>query len=133
MNFLKSLRLSPGTIALLMLLLATRAQAQFQFTPGDLLLSVRQVGGSSEMVVNLGSVSRFTSAAPGSTILIAEFSTNQLAAAFAGFNNLNWSVSSGVRSGDAISSNFPNSTLWMTKARRVIGRPCQTHADDRGP
>src|SRR5262245_26263606 len=74
--------------------------AGFTYVGKDLLLGIRQEGGTAELVVNLGQITNYLSPSAPATIAITNLSTNQLNAAFANLNNLRWSVFACVRSND---------------------------------
>src|SRR5262245_5114787 len=88
---------------------ADAAQAQF-FTAskGDLLLGFRKTsGGTYELVVNIGSVTNFTSLAAGTTVSVGNFTPTQLSNAFSSYGNLQWSVG-GAFSGSSPWSGYPS-------------------------
>jgi len=94
------------------------AAGGFIYGPRDLILGLRQTGGPSELVVNLGQVSNYFSLSVGASLVISNLSTNQLKTAFASLNSVSWSVSSAVRtSGD---TNYPLQTIWVTAPRLNI-------------
>ena len=88
---------------------------QYTNNPPDILLGIRQAGGSSELVVNLGTAARFYSAAPGSSFSITEFTPAQLTATVAGLDGVGVSVFGAARvAGDPLR---PAQTLWVTAPR----------------
>ena len=87
--------------------------AGFRYEPKNLLLGIRQDGGTSELVVNLGPITNYLGS-PTATITITNLSTNQLNAAFANLNNLKCSVFACVGSDEPI---FPLNTLWVSRPR----------------
>ena len=88
---------------------------QYTNNPPDILLGIRQSGGSSELVVNIGTAARFYSAAPGSTIAITEFTPAQLTATVAGLDGVGVAVFGAARNaGDPLR---PAQTLWVTAPR----------------
>lgn len=88
---------------------------QYTNNPPDILLGIRQSGGSSELVVNLGTAARFYSAAPGSTFSITEFTPAQLTATVAGLDGVGVAVFGAARNaGDPLR---PAQTLWVTAPR----------------
>jgi len=113
----------PHRISLGLLLLGSVARgvlaAGFQFStvsvPPDVLLTFRQTGGSSDLIVNIGKADRFYGATPGSRIPITEFTESQLSRAFPSLNGLSFSVLSAVRVGT--DTNLPLQTMWATRAR----------------
>jgi hypothetical protein len=80
-----------GLIALLVSLSAGHlfAGTLSSYSIGDVLLCFR-IGGTNDLVVDLGPVSTFTNAAPNQRIPITQYNGNQLATL--GTNNLIWSV-----------------------------------------
>lgn len=91
--------------------------ATFLYMSRDLCLGLRQEGGSSEMVVNLGRASRFYNAAPNSKIVFTEFTLGQLTNTFFSLNRLHWSVFGASRLGDGGEATVPANTLWVTRMR----------------
>jgi len=93
--------------------------AGFQFStisvPPDVLLTFRQTGGSSDLIVNIGKANRFYGATPGSRIPITEFTADQLSRAFPSLDGLSFSVLSAVRVGT--DTNLPVQTIWVTRPR----------------
>jgi hypothetical protein len=88
---------------------------QYTNNPPDILLGIRQTGGSSEMVVNIGPASRFFAATPGTTFAIQDFTPTQLKATLAGLDGVGVAVFGAARSpGDALR---PAQTLWVTEPR----------------
>ena len=93
--------------------------SSFTYAERDLLLGMRQTGGSSELVVNLGQASGFYAATPGATLLLTNLTTDLLQAAFPDLNGVNWSVVGVVKSsGDA---NYPPQSQWVTSPRTDLG------------
>ena len=83
--------------------------------PPDLLLGFRQTSGAQELVVDLGSVARFYSAAPGASFAIKEFTQAQFTNAFYGLDNLGFAVLGAVKTdGDP---DRPLQTVWVTRQR----------------
>ena len=80
---------------------------QFANNPPDVLLGFRQVGGSFELVANVGPASLFYDAAPGSEMVIGAYDPALLSATFSSLNTLSWSVSSAVR--------YPEATCTLSK------------------
>lgn len=105
--------------SLLGLLLAGTAQAQFfSYTPnGDTLLGFRKTGthqGNYELVVNLGTITRFLNLSPGTTINVTSYTAAVLTDSFAnGYQNLQWSVSAGIPFPDTLGP-FPYKTIWYS-------------------
>lgn len=91
---------------------------QYTNNPPDILLGIRQTGGSSELVVNLGTAARFYSAPAGSTFAIREFTPAQLNATVAGLDGVGVAVFGAARSaGDPLR---PAQTLWVTSPRADV-------------
>ena len=87
-------------------LLSLNAMAQvFTYTTGDLLLGLRTAGGSSDLVVDIGSASLYTGATGPITITGNYYTSSQLASAGLSLNNLTFSVF-----GDSASG-----SLWVTR------------------
>lgn len=114
---MKSILFASAFTALAASYAAHAAPFLYQYTnnPPDILLGIRQAGGSSELVVNLGTAARFYSAAPGSTISITEFTPAQLTATVAGLDGVGVAVFGAARNaGDPLR---PAQTLWVTAPR----------------
>ncbi len=114
---MKSLQISAALTTLTAACVVQAAPFLYQYTnnPPDILLGIRQAGGSSELVVNLGSAARFYSAAPGSTVSISEFTPAQLTATVAGLDGVGVAVFGAARNaGDPLR---PAQTLWVTAPR----------------
>lgn len=95
------------------------AAAPFQYSPTnfppDLMIGLRKSGAPSEIVVDLGPVSRFRDAAPGATIPIPEFTAAQFGGAFGSSDGVGFAVFSAVRTdGDAAT---PFQTIWVSRRR----------------
>lgn len=107
------------TIFLTLLATATHsAQAGFQYGARDVLIGIRQAGGTAELVVNAGSVSNLLALAAGQTLQITNLTAGQLSTTFADLNNLSWAAVADVRAnGDAT---YPLDTLWLTRQRMDI-------------
>ena len=104
-------------------LLTQAAPFLYQYTnnPPDILLGIRQTGGSSELIVNIGPASRFFAATPGSTFKIQEFTPAQLNATVAGLDGVGVAIFGAARSpGDALR---PAQTLWATEPRADVATP----------
>lgn len=89
--------------------------APFIYSSGDLLLAVRQTGGSYDYVVNLGKATNYSAVPPGTTLAITNLSASQLGFAFPSVNDLAWSVAGAIRT--AGNPNFPQQTLWVAAPR----------------
>ena len=108
------------SISLLGLLLAGTAQAQFfSYSPtnGDTLLGFRKTGthqGNYELVVNLGTITKFLNLSPGTTINVTSYTPAVLTDSFAnGYQNLQWSVSAGIPFPSTLGP-FPYRTIWYS-------------------
>jgi uncharacterized repeat protein (TIGR01451 family) len=86
----------------------------FTYNNGDVLLVFRQPG-QPNLEVNLGPVSQFINASPGSQITITNFDSTQLQAAYSSVAALNWAVISDVRGAPVYS--LPVNTLFLTNPR----------------
>jgi len=86
----------------------------FTYNNGDVLLVFRQPG-QPNLEVNLGPVSQFINASPGSKTTITNFSSTQLQAAYSSVAALNWAVISDVRGASVYS--LPVNTLFLTNPR----------------
>jgi hypothetical protein len=83
--------------------------------PPDLLVGFRKTGGAAELVVDLGSVSRFYSAAPGAVIPITEFSPALFSSTLGNPASVAFSVFAAVRvDGDP---DRPLHSLWVSRKR----------------
>lgn len=89
--------------------------APFLYNPGDLLLTFRQTGGASDLVVNLGKASQYDGLPAGTTLPVTNLAAAQFSAAFPGVNALRWSVAAANR--PPVDPNFPLQTLWVTAPR----------------
>ena len=86
----------------------------FTYNNGDVLLVFRQPG-QPNLEVNIGPVSEFIDASPGSQIVITNFSSAQLQAAYSSLSALNWAVISTIRGASVYS--LPVNTLFLTNPR----------------
>lgn len=120
--------LAAGTLALGGSL-ATVHAAPFLYQPGDLLLTLRQTGGASDLVVNLGRVAQFEGLPAGTTVALTNLSSAQFGAAFPGANALRWSVAAANR--PPIDPAFPLQTLWVTAPRTDPDTPAPPLAPQR--
>ena len=93
----------------------TLRAAPFLYSPGDLVLAVRQSGNAYDYVVNLGKATNYNNLPSDTTIAVGNFSVAQLNAAFPGLNELKWSVAAANRPPQ--DSNYPIQTLWVTGPR----------------
>ena len=94
----------------------------FAYTNCDLVAGFRLPGASSDLVVNLGSVSTFETLTPRSVVSIPNLSTAQLASALPTLNGVLWSVSAAMR-GNTNLPQYPLNTLWVTSPRPTVGTP----------
>jgi len=102
---------------------STQAQTGFQYADRDLVLGFRQPGGSSanDLVVDLGQASIYYNLAPGSSLTISNYTVANLNAAFpAGLDGIDWSVGGNVHNSNS-DTNYPLYTMWVTRAREVLG------------
>lgn len=100
-------------------LVASLEAAPFVFAPTnlppDLLVGFRKTGGASELVVDIGPVSRFYSAAPGSVLQITEFSPALFSSTLGNPSSVAFSVFAAVRvEGDP---DRPLHSLWVSRKR----------------
>jgi hypothetical protein len=96
----------------------------FVYTNRDVLVTFRKTGADggstspSDLEVDLGQVSTYYGAAPGSRITISQFSTSQIGASFDSLNDLSWSLAAFVPIfGDKGDPTYPVKTLWVTSPR----------------
>jgi hypothetical protein len=119
MKIYRILKLSRGLFAAasgLALLAPTLPAAPFAYNDGDVILAFRQPGGPApDLVVNLGSATKFNAVPIGSTITVTNLSVSQLSAAFASLNSINWAVFGAARTP---STAYPQYTIWAS-ARRI--------------
>ncbi len=85
--------------------------------PPDTLLAFRQQGSSFEMVVNIGTIERYSKAAAGEVIEISEYSSNQLSGVVSSLNAVSWSVSAALKPTLPKLVDYPVKTLWVTRPR----------------
>lgn len=93
---------------------------RFQSTnvPPDVLVGLRQTGGAQELVIDLGPVSRFYAANPGTNIVFDEFTSAQLTSTFSGLDNVGFVACAAMRvTGDA---DRPIQTIWVTRRRAEL-------------
>ncbi|MDB6019940.1 MAG: hypothetical protein JWR19_4429 [Pedosphaera sp.] len=93
--------------------------APFTYAGRDLLLTFRKTGanqGTSELLVNLGQATNFSTLAQGTVITISNFNYLQLTNAFGDLNDLSFSAGACVKFAD-IAPGYPNNTLWVTNPR----------------
>ena len=97
-------------------------EAQTFPTPqkGDAVAGFRKTGAfqaNYEVVSNIGSITNLTKLAPGALVTVMGYSSNQLAGAFADYNNLQWSVSAAFSGIAGSWSGYPANTVWFTVPR----------------
>ena len=95
--------------------------APFLYAPGDLLLTLRQPGNASDLVVNIGSASTYSTLPGGKTQVVAQLNTTLLKATFPNLNGLAWSVLAANR--PPVVPEFPLQTLWVAGIRPEPGIP----------
>lgn len=114
-KFLRGLATLVGGFALFA---GTVQAAPFLYSPGDLVLTFRQTGNASDYVVNIGKAATFSVLPAGSSVVIANLSTEQLTSAFPSVNGLRWSVAGANR--PPVVPDFPIQTLWVTAPRLSV-------------
>ena len=97
----------------------TLRAAPFLYSPGELVLAVRQSGNAYDYVVNLGKATNYNHLPSGTNFVVSNFSVAQLNAAFPGVNELKWSVAAANRPPQ--DANYPAETLWLTAPRLDAG------------
>ena len=101
--------------------LSTRAQT-FTYTNCDLVAAFRIAGGANDLVVDLGTVSKFENLPARSVTVITNLSATQLADALPTLNSVSWSVSAALR-GNPGYPQYGLQTLWITSPRSSINTP----------
>ena len=96
------------------------ASAQFTYNNSDLLLGFRTPGGTSDLLVDIGSVSLYTGATAPITISGNYYTASQLTDAGLSLNNLYFSVFGDVSPGYPATYG-PYNTLWVTAPEAVPG------------
>lgn len=89
-----------------------------QALPPDLMVGLRQTGGAQEIVLNLGPVSRFYNALPGTNIAIIEFNSAQLTSAFSSLDAVGFAAFAALKTDT--DPDRPIQTLWVTRKRAII-------------
>lgn len=89
--------------------------APFVYNPGDLVLTFRQAGNASDLVVNVGKATAYSGLPAGTSIPVTNLTAAQFAAAFPSVNGLRWSVAAANR--PPVDPNYPLQTLWVTAPR----------------
>ena len=98
--------------------------------PPQALLTFRQDGAASEMVVNLGSVDRFYNAAAGSRTVLTDYPSTLLVSAsdptacFSTLDGIRFSVLAAIRATE--STDRPLQTIWVTRPRTADAPDTQT-------
>ncbi len=107
--------------ALVSVLGATNATAQFAYADNDLLLNFRETdggSGSANLTINLGSILAFRNLT--GTTPITQFTGSQITSLFGNVNNLAFSVVATEKSAPE-NSPYINNTYWATTGRAVNG------------
>ena len=113
-RYLRSLH---AAFAALAILPAVLEAASFTYSAGDLLLTFRQSGNASDLVVNVGKASAFGSLPPGTSIPVGALDASQFSSAFPSVNGVNWSIAGANR--PPADPNYPNQTLWVSRPRET--------------
>lgn len=95
--------------------------APFVYNPGELILTLRQSGNASDLVVNLGPASGFSTLAPGTTLPITRLTSGLLTETFPSLNSLSLAVAGANR--PPLVEAFPIQTLWVTAPRLAPDEP----------
>lgn len=117
----KLIRSLAAVVAGFALLTGTLHGAPFLYNPGDLVLAIRQTGGASDYVVNIGKATNYSTLPAGTTLIVSNLSISQLTSAFPSVNELQWSVAAASRPPGV--AGFPLQTLWVTAPRLDAGTP----------
>ncbi len=109
--------------------LAQAAQFKFQssFDPPDVLIGIRQAGGASQIVADLGPVTRFTGAAAGSSFLVTELPAKELLKVFPVLDGVGVTIFAAVAVSGGAPGGLPLSTLWVTNPRTDLGTQSTTY------
>ena len=99
------------------------AAAPFLYNPGDLVLTLRQSGNASDLVVNLGAAAAYSAQAAGTTVTITSLTSDLLTGTFPSLNNLSFAVSGANR--PPLVAAFPIQTLWVTAPRLEVDQPAE--------
>ncbi len=89
--------------------------APFLYTPGDLILTFRQAGNASDLVVNVGRAATYSTLPAGSSITVTNLDPELLTSTFSSLNGLSWSVLAANR--PPVVPEFPLQTLWAASPR----------------
>lgn len=95
--------------------------APFLYAPGDLILTLRQPGNASDLVVNLGPAAAYSTLPAGKLQVVGQLSPVVLNATFPNLNGLAWSVLAANR--PPVVPEFPLQTLWVAGVRSDAGSP----------
>jgi hypothetical protein len=90
------------------------AQSQFQYNPQDLLIGFRQPG-SSDLVINAGSISNYLGLANGTTIPVSHVDPSLINSTYASLNKVYWSAGATARADG--NPTYPAYTFWVTSPR----------------
>ena len=96
------------------------ASAQFSYNNSDLLLGFRTPGGTSDLLVDIGSVSLYTGATTPITISGNYYTSSQLTDAGLNLNNLYFAVFGDVSPGYPATYG-PYNTLWVAQTSTQLG------------
>lgn len=95
--------------------------ATFQFNslddPPDVLIGIRKVGASSEILGFYGPITRFTKAAPGSSFVLTEVSTKEIATVFSSLDGLAITIFGAVYNSETAPGNPVYPTLFVSNPR----------------
>jgi hypothetical protein len=89
--------------------------APFLYTPGELVLTLRQTGNAADLVVNIGTAASLSTLPSGTTVEITRLTADLLNQTFPSLNNLSFIVSGANR--PPLVESFPIQTLWVTAPR----------------
>lgn len=110
-----------ATAALMAAITASLHAAPFAYAPGDLVLTLRQSGAASDLVVNLGPATAFSTLAPGSSLALSRVDPALITTTFPSLNALSWAVAGANR--PPLVESFPIQTLWATAPRLDPAEP----------
>jgi hypothetical protein len=100
----------------------TVSAATFSYTNVDLVAGFRRAGGSSDLVVDLGSVAYFEGLPLRTVVTVTNVQSSQVTAAFPNLNSLNWSISAAMR-GNTNYPQYPLQTIWVSSPRPSVNAP----------
>lgn len=89
--------------------------APFLYSPGDLVLALRQSGNAFDYVVNLGKATNFNALPAGTSLALTNFRSDLFKIAFPSENGVKWSVAGANR--PPVDPNYPLQTIWVTAPR----------------